>query len=948
MRRVCWLIALTWALAGARAPAHGPLHVGCVRVLFGRVNVDGNISGWKKSRFVSVGPERASFGEAKDASDASFRFAVMWDAARLYLAVEVVDNSVVGAPTLARLYEGDCVEVGLDVGNDSDGSYSRSDFQFVLSPTGPGGRPRVMLYRNPSLSIRDRRFVRCASNVTKRGYVIEAAFSWAALGAVPRRGTAVGFQINIRDHDADGSVKGLTWAPASDPTANPLRWGDLILLGGVNDKVDPFVEALKAENARWQRLLDGTGRETDNEVAVEVGSASLGRLSQGVGWNVQFRDGRFPPWDEGAWAAFLELLAWTRPGWIRYGVNLGHWEPRNDDDDPSHVNWPAFAFRSKAMRHHYRVLDLCQKRGIDVLWANWRIGDRETGVKWLAESVHKAGVADTDKDPFNDAPYDPEELAESLAACIYHLKSVRNYTCVKQVSLWNEPGQAWSFNSPSAEYPAAFWGYYRVLARHLRNLGIRDAVKILGPETSTSSYTSLPWTPKYLALHSKEVDILAHHDYIGYADYHRVDRGVPLGHAAAAYAKIREQTSRPVAVTELGNMGNGASEVAGDQAVWAGSLSVCRLILEGMNAGAAGFLRWEFKPYGASWQNFGALTSLSREHLFAPYRPVFFPHALLCRAAPRGATVLATRVEGGRDENRVARVTCTALHQRDTGLAIVLVNDGFKPKSVTVRLDPKLALGATPRFGHLSYDASLPESFVKHADATAAQGRLTLTLEPRSIHALATWAAFAKVEPLPELPPRDEPKYTAVKQGGRTFHRAVMEFNVDYEWRVWQSTAGHTTFKTRPERGRDDNGVCRVAYDFVGVKKGERPEHVVAHTDLMVRGEPRGVAYRVCADGQRHSLTFLLIDAKGEIFEYPKPTRIHWEGWRRVETTIELDMKDWRHWSGDGKVDYPLRGFGFTVTAADTAFRGRGILEIDDVQLISEVPPRPPRAGEGH
>jgi len=936
-------LAALWLAVGLAVPcsAHSPYHLVCPKAKLGGVKIDGDVGAWQEGRFALVGHQRASFGEAASDEDASFRFAVLWDASHLYVAVEVTDNSLVVAPTLRRLYEGDCVEVSLDVENDSEGGYDAGDFQFVLSPTGPARKPRAMLYRNPFLKIGDDQFVRVASNITTRGYVVEAAFSWKALGVKPKVGHVVGFEINIRDYDADGSKKGLTWTPASDPSANPLRWGDLILTASAGDDVQPILKALAEKNARWQRLLDGTARETDNAVAVTVSWTRAGRLDLGLGWNVQFRDGRFPDWDEGTWGAFLELLAWTRPAWIRYGVNLGHWEPRNDDDDPSHPHWEGFAFRSRAMRHHYRVLDVCEKRGIDVLWANWCVGDRASGGgKWLAESVHHPAVADTDADPFTDAPYDPEELAESLAACLHHLRAVRRYSCVKLVSLWNEPSDGGSYSSASAKYPETFWGYYDALARHLRRLGLRDQVRILGPETSTSSYAGLPWMASYLVKYSREVDVLAHHDYIGYTDSHHIDRGVPMSRGAAAYRGMwrrRRRAQRPVAVTEFGNMGNGAGEVAGDEAVWAGTLSACRLVVEGLNAGVAGFLRWEFKPYGASWQNFGALTTASQRHQFEPYRAVFFPHALLCRAAPRGATVLGTAVKGGLDENFVPRVACAALYRRGGGTTFVLVNDGVEPKTVTLRFGPRVPCPVGLKLGHLSYDASLPASFGTHPAVAVTGRQATLTLPPRSVHALSTRADFAAVAPLPPMPPREEPRYSVREADGRKKLVAQMRFNADYEWRVWQSTAGHTEFSTEPEPGQAKNRVCRIAYELVGVKPGERDEHVVAHTDLLLAGRPRRVAYRVRGDGKGHRLTFVFLDAKGEVFEHPARRRVAWEGWQRVDKALDDFPEGWNHWSGDGKVDYPLRGFGFVLTAADAKATGRGLLAIDDVEITADT-----------
>lgn len=931
--------ALVLLLAAETARAHGPFSLACPRTRPGGVRIDGDIAAWQDDRFTAVPFTRRCFGQPRSDDDVSFRFATMWDQWFLYVAVVVRDDSIVAAPTLDRLYEGDCVEICLDVNNDSEGGYDASDFQFVLSPTGgPGNKPRVNLYRNPFYRIDDRPFVHVASNVTTTGYVIEAAFSWRQLGVARGLGQIVGFEIGVRDYDADGSKKGIAWAPAADPAANPLRWGDLVLTNQPDADVSLVLAPIREQNERWQRLLGGSARETDNEVAIAVTATQAGRLALGLGWNLQFRDGRFPDWSDGSWRAFLDLLEWTRPAWIRYGVNLGQWETKNDDADPTHPNWEGFAFRSKAMQHHYRVLDLCERQGIDVLWANWCIGDRATGVHWLAESTHDPAITDPDGDPYTDAPYDPEELAESLAACLHHLKSVRNYTCVKQVSLWNEPDQGWSFSSPSAGYPKPFWTYYDALAKHLARLGLRDAIRIVGPETSTGSYDALPALAGKPAPYSSEVDILAHHDYLGFADYHRIDRGAPIARAAKAYAELRAILPKPMAVTEFGNMGNGSEDVTGDDAVWAGSLSCARLVLEGLNAGVAGFLRWEFKPYGVSWQNFGALTTLSQRALFEPYRPVFFPHALLCRTATKGADVLETQIKGGLDENAVGRVTCVALYHRDTGLALILVNDGFQPKRIALTLDPKVPGGIPLRFEHLSYDATLPSTFYKHPAVAVANGSAVLTLAPRSLHALATRPDFAQVPPLPILPPREEPLYSTRKAAGGEEDATLMRFNTDYDWRVWQSTAGHTTFGTAGDPADAANQVLRIAYDMVGVRANQRPEHVVAHTDLIVRGAPLRIAARVHGDGQGHLLSFVFLDSKGEVFEAPEPVAISWSGWRALERPIANFPNGWGHWNGDGVPDYPLRGFGVVLTAPSTDFRGKGILLLDDIQVVSAPP----------
>ena len=163
----------------------------------------------------------------------------------------------------------------------------------------------------------------------------------------------------------------------------------------------------------------------------------------------------------------------------------------------------------------------------------------------------------------------------------------------------------------------------------------------------------------------------------------------------------------------------------------------------------------------------------------------------------------------------------------------------------------------------------------------------------------------------------------------------VVSFNAEYDWRVWQSTAGHTSFATAADPGDAANRVCRIAYDMVGVKRNQRPEHIVAHTDLIVRGQPLRIAFRVCGDGQGQRLSFIFLDAKGEVFEYQEPASLNWTGWRRVEKAVTDFPKGWGQWNGDGVPDYPLRGFGLTLSAPGTDYTGKGILMIDDVEITS-------------
>ncbi|NQT88415.1 hypothetical protein HQ560_16735 [bacterium] len=144
------LIALLAVSMATPLLAHGPDHLTAPRSKAGGVKADGDIGAWQDSRFVSVPHGQAMFGQPASDDDVSCRFALLWDQMFLYVAVEVRDNSIVSAPSLARLYEGDCVEVCLDVQNDSEGGYDAGDYQSSWPPPAPSASPGPTSTATPS------------------------------------------------------------------------------------------------------------------------------------------------------------------------------------------------------------------------------------------------------------------------------------------------------------------------------------------------------------------------------------------------------------------------------------------------------------------------------------------------------------------------------------------------------------------------------------------------------------------------------------------------------------------------------------------------------------------------------------------------------------------------------------------------------------------------------
>lgn len=849
--------------------------------------IDGKLDEWDLVPAIEVHSFNVTFGTPLDDGDASYKVRAMWDESAIYLAFEVRDNSVFGERTGDRIYENDCVEICFDALHNSFSGYDRDDFQLVISA--PKGESRI--YRNPLLSQEILKEIPRALLLTSKGYNVEVRIPAKVLGVALQRGAVLGFQNDIRDYDASGSSSGISWVNDPDPAGNPLVFGHLFLAESPYEKLPD----LRRHIALARSLLKGNAVLSETEATVRLGSKG-GKLDFGFGWNLQFYDGTIPPWDEDTFNSFLRLLEWSSPHWIRYGVNLNHWEPNNDDNNPRHFNWEGFKFDSPIMKLHKKVLDFCEKRGIKVLIANWSAFDRASGASWLSEGPPAGG------------PTSPEEFIESISALIYYLKAIKRYECVEAVSLWNEPNLSRMYSSEKYPYPEGFLFLHRLLARRLRELSLADKIALLGPECSLEgNFLSLKPLSRVF---SARVRFLGIHDYVSYFDWHRL-------HNSQSYEfgeKFLKSTP-DLLLTECGNMGNGPNDVVGDREVYRGSVAVCEQILRFASVGVIGFARWEFRPYGVNWQNFGALTYLSRKYLFEPYRPVYFPHALLMKTTRRGSQMIPLLIEGARDSNGLRRLHGCAF-KADDCLTVLLLNDA--DKSINVRL----IVPGVLRLYQLSYDSTLPADFIREGwlkpeerKPGAEEGEFRFSIKPMSTKALLSSEEMI-LPPRFDLSPRVEPTYS---ESSVTFN-----FERPLEWHLWQSSHGSSKILT-------ENSSLKIHYDFAE-EGGEKPEQLIVSCPVVLDIIPKEVSLKIEGDRSGVRLKLLLLDGLAEHFSSPEEIRIDWKGWRQLKLSLK-PLEDWGHWNGDGRPDLPLYGIGFVLEEPTPAFKAQGQLTLRALRL---------------
>jgi len=167
-------------------------------------------------------------------SDLSGTFYIAWDEDHLYLGIEVFDDQHVQASSGKMLYQGDDIELQLDVNlldDFNETKLSGDDGQVGLTVRDLlSGEYEAYAWRPPSLE--GPLEVALAARQTTSGYVLETALPWWALNLSPRVETPYGFCLSLGDNDSPGTAAQESMvSTAPEPKwGDPTTWGTLILV----------------------------------------------------------------------------------------------------------------------------------------------------------------------------------------------------------------------------------------------------------------------------------------------------------------------------------------------------------------------------------------------------------------------------------------------------------------------------------------------------------------------------------------------------------------------------------------------------------------------------------------------------------------------------------------------------------------------------------------------
>jgi hypothetical protein len=396
-----------------------------------------------------------------------------------------------------------------------------------------------------------------------------------------------------------------------------------------------------------------------------ISSAHPGSEPNGSSWSGSVWGGNPDPEDDKRWSELFRHAEWLGMNWCRVELEQHMYEPERR----------VFDWINAEMRALYRILDWAESRRIDVFlqqqWGN---------VAWNA-------YPGNEEDPISrmrSAPYSLSEWAYGIGELVEYLTQQKKYTCIRWVSVANEPGyDSFSWWQDSDMKAAPFTPGLKAVREEFNRRKL--VVPISGPDK-----TDLP------ELKSEEVDYDSYVDAYDLHSYNAVFDSMIWGYRLTeAERRMREWAEwaharkKPFFITEFGTMAYGMGRTDSGPACYQSGLKNASLVVRGINAGVDGFSRWSFTNRGdldGQWQLVRTWDTAKDRLLdtFSPQPNAYYQFAMLSRFLPKYPSVYATRVLAPYHEEE-RKFVAAALRTPKGNLTLILVNENHQAADLTLQ-----------------------------------------------------------------------------------------------------------------------------------------------------------------------------------------------------------------------------------------------------------------------
>jgi hypothetical protein len=187
--------------------------------------IDGQLAGWPGRPPERIGADRLAVGRESGGTEAAFK--VCWDDQNLYLLANVTDSTpMLNTQQGGHLWSGDVLEIFIGSENlDQGGPLLFTDRQILLGAGGDNQSFVVNQSTQPTVK------TAVVPHVDGKGYKLEAAVPWTALGVTPKDDQSFLFDIAV-GNSADGSERScqLVWNGKDRNSSDRSAWGRLTLV----------------------------------------------------------------------------------------------------------------------------------------------------------------------------------------------------------------------------------------------------------------------------------------------------------------------------------------------------------------------------------------------------------------------------------------------------------------------------------------------------------------------------------------------------------------------------------------------------------------------------------------------------------------------------------------------------------------------------------------------
>ncbi len=327
---------------------------------------------------------------------------------------------------------------------------------------------------------------------------------------------------------------------------------------------------------------------------------------------------------------------WMQPEWFR---------PAYDRWDFSPDNVELYSL----IRH----LELAEKLGIRINLTMWCA--QSTG--WLGDPTSKDWCS---------APNDPEMYAEITCRVVQELLVNRGFTCIRELTLFNEPSWAFLHNVDQVSF-ADYAELVRVTHRRLQELGLRNRLMLIVSDDAEHT----EWYRQSVTELSSIADGYASHTYAYGPD---TPDGVIEDWVTERHRISEEHgDGKPFIVDEFGTNRVIPPMTATDTYTYERGLFLAKFLIDALNCGASGASYWCLydENYGLNNRMEVGLWGFADEN-YAP-RPTYYAWGMLNAYTTRRSRIIPLSAEG-------EGVSGVALEAPNGDRVFILLNQTGEPQ----------------------------------------------------------------------------------------------------------------------------------------------------------------------------------------------------------------------------------------------------------------------------